>query len=173
MRHHALSLKQPWAALLVHGLKRVEVRRWDTRFRGRLLIHAARQPDERPEAWRHVPPHLAEAAQLCGGIVGAGELHDCKWYTDPAGFAADQLLHLNDPAWFVAGGLYGLCFRSANPLPFHRVRGYVRIFQLELPDPLVSAGSESAAGVATALTRFERIRDTKLARRGAVEPGSE
>ena len=26
--HYALSLKQPWAALLVHGLKSIEVRRW-------------------------------------------------------------------------------------------------------------------------------------------------
>src|SRR6516164_1264126 len=52
---HALSLKQPWATLLVHGRKTIEVRRWATRRRGLLLIHAARLPDPRREAWKHVP----------------------------------------------------------------------------------------------------------------------
>ncbi len=39
---YALSLKQPWAALLVTGRKRIEVRNWPTARRGRILIHAAR-----------------------------------------------------------------------------------------------------------------------------------
>ena len=44
-KHYALSLKQPWAALLVYGRKTVEVRRWATKRRGPVLIHAARVPD--------------------------------------------------------------------------------------------------------------------------------
>src|SRR4051794_31022472 len=55
---YALSLKQPWAALLVHGVKTIEVRRWPTARRGRVLIHAARVPDDRPEAWSRVPEEL-------------------------------------------------------------------------------------------------------------------
>src|SRR5437016_1110202 len=58
---YALSIKQPWAALLVHGHKTIEVRRWPTARRGTILIHAARVPDERPEAWRRVPAELSEA----------------------------------------------------------------------------------------------------------------
>src|SRR5579883_1868445 len=96
---YALSLKQPWAALLVHGRKTIEVRRWPTARRGRVLIHAARIPDPRPEAWAHVPPELFDAAQLLGGILGEGELVDCIAYRDPAVFAADRVLHLNDPSW--------------------------------------------------------------------------
>lgn len=38
-----LSLWQPWATLLVAGVKHVETRGWPTRFRGPLLIHAARK----------------------------------------------------------------------------------------------------------------------------------
>ncbi len=60
-REYAISLKQPWATLLVHGLKTIEVRRWSTPRRGRVLIHAAGVPDERAEAWRLVPAHLQEA----------------------------------------------------------------------------------------------------------------
>ena len=73
----ALSLKQPWATLLVHGRKTIEVRRWSTKRRGLLLIHAARVPDKRAAAWKHVPPELESVARINGGILGAGVLTDC------------------------------------------------------------------------------------------------
>jgi hypothetical protein len=41
-----LSLWQPWASLLVAGLKQVETRGWPIRHRGPLLIHAAKKWDE-------------------------------------------------------------------------------------------------------------------------------
>ena len=37
----ALSVRQPWAHLIVTGIKRVENRFWETPYRGPLLIHAA------------------------------------------------------------------------------------------------------------------------------------
>src|SRR5262249_57357101 len=72
MKHYALSLKQPWAALLAHGLKTIEVRRWPTARRGKVLIHAALVPDERPHAWSKVPPKLPETAELRRGIIRGG-----------------------------------------------------------------------------------------------------
>ncbi|RIJ76655.1 ASCH domain-containing protein [Nakamurella silvestris] len=36
----ALTVRQPWATLLVAGIKRMETRSWDTKFRGTLAIHA-------------------------------------------------------------------------------------------------------------------------------------
>mgnify|MGYP001154677949 CR=1 FL=1 len=42
-----LSMHQPWASLLVHGLKRFEGRPWFTPFKGRLWIAAtSRQPEQ-------------------------------------------------------------------------------------------------------------------------------
>lgn len=42
-----LSMHQPWASLLVMGIKKHEGRTWYTPYRGRLWIHAAsKQPDE-------------------------------------------------------------------------------------------------------------------------------
>lgn len=35
-----LTMHQPWASLLVYGIKRAEGRGWNTDFRGRLWIHA-------------------------------------------------------------------------------------------------------------------------------------
>jgi len=36
----ALTVKQPWASLIVHGIKDIENRTWRTYFRGRVMIHA-------------------------------------------------------------------------------------------------------------------------------------
>ncbi|XVF06388.1 hypothetical protein REPUB_Repub06bG0044300 [Reevesia pubescens] len=42
-----LTMHQPWASLLVHGIKRIEGRSWPAPIRGRLWIHAASKvPDE-------------------------------------------------------------------------------------------------------------------------------
>jgi hypothetical protein len=128
---YALSLKQPWAALLVHGHKTIEVRRWPTARRGRVLIHAARVPDPRPEAWARVPPELREAARLAGGILGAGDLTGCLTYRNVEAFLADAARHLNDPSWFRPPALYGFTFANLMPLPFRRYPGYVRFFPVE------------------------------------------
>jgi hypothetical protein len=127
----ALSLKQPWAALLAYGRKTIEVRRWPTARRGRVLIHAARVPDPRPEAWAQVPPELAEAAHLLGGILGEGELIDCIAYRDAAAFAADRAAHLNDPAWFEPPVLYGFRFCDLSVRPFRAYPGWMRFFAVE------------------------------------------
>ncbi len=38
---NTLSLLQPWASLVVMGLKKIETRSWRTPYRGPLLIHAS------------------------------------------------------------------------------------------------------------------------------------
>jgi hypothetical protein len=128
---YALSLKQPWAALLVSGHKTIEVRRWPTTRRGLVLIHAARVPDPRPEGWALVPADLREAAQLSGGIVGAGELIECLVYRNGEAFAADRSHHLNDPAWFQGPVLYGFRFTRLKVLPFRAYSGWMRFFPVE------------------------------------------
>lgn len=46
-RSRVLSLHQPWASLLVNGIKRIENRNWNTAYRGRLWIHAtSRRPPQ-------------------------------------------------------------------------------------------------------------------------------
>jgi ASCH domain len=127
----AISVKQPWAALLAHGWKTIEVRRWPTARRGRVLIHAARVPDERAEAWAQVPQELEETAHVLGGILGAGELVECRAYRTPQAFAADRGRHLNDPAWFQEPVLYGFVFANLRALPFRAYPGWMRFFPVE------------------------------------------
>ncbi len=125
---YALSLKQPWATLVVHGLKTVEVRRWPTARRGRILIHAARIADERPEAWEHVPEHLEESARQLGGILGAADLIGCRAYRTLDDFLEDQGRHLNKADWFESAGLYGFTFTAPEVLPFRAYPGWMRFF---------------------------------------------
>ncbi len=137
-RTYALSLKQPWAALLVHGVKTIEIRRWATARRGRVLIHAARVPDRREQGWRLVTPEVKETAELGGGIIGVGELIECIRYPTIEAFTSDQEHHRNDPAWFQPPCLYGFRFVKVKLLPFRCFPGNVRFFT-------VPAGGENDA----------------------------
>ncbi len=140
MKLYALSLKQPWAALLVYGRKTIEVRRWPTPRRGLVLIHAARVSDARPEVWQRVPPELGEAARLTGGIIGQGEITGCLAYRSAQEFAADQAHHLNDASWFQPPVLYGFTFANLAPLPFRPYSGWMRFFRVDDAPPAEARG---------------------------------
>lgn len=130
-RVYALSLKQPWAALLATGKKTVEVRSWSTRVRGRVLIHAARIPDDRPEAWQWVDEALRPLTQLGGGIIAEAELLDCRSYRSLETFAADRAQHLNENDWFQTRDLFGFVFQNVKIVPFRACPGNVRFFTVE------------------------------------------
>ena len=128
----ALSIKQPWAALLVTGRKTLEIRTWGTRFRGPVLIHAGKIPDNRPEAWAWIDsPELAVAAVSLGGIVGEASIIGCRMYRTKKGFAADRHHHLNDPDWFQPPVMFGFEFRDARPLSFHPAMGQTKFFEVK------------------------------------------
>jgi hypothetical protein len=128
LQRFALSLKQPWATLVVHGLKTIEVRRWPTARRGPILIHAARIADDRPEAWAHVLPRLKEETALRGGIIGSVELSRCVTYENLDEFLRDRDRHLNEESWFEPPRLYGFVFRDPHTLPFRRYPGWFKFF---------------------------------------------
>jgi len=39
-----ISIKQPWTSLICSGIKDIENRTWQTKFRGRVLVHAGAKP---------------------------------------------------------------------------------------------------------------------------------
>ena len=73
-----LTVKQPWAAAIAHGSKRVENRTWRTRRRGWILISAGKAVDSASLGDPMVvsaglsPRHLVR-----GAIVALGRLVDC------------------------------------------------------------------------------------------------
>ena len=75
----ALSIRQPWAELIIMGVKDVENRSWATEHRGSLIIHAARTLDvskeelkEYAEQYGFDPDNL-----VYGALIGIVEVVDC------------------------------------------------------------------------------------------------
>ena len=69
-----LTIKQPWATLIMQGDKRFEFRSWQTKYRGDLLIHAGKGIDK--EAIKRLSKYISEDL-LAGQILGKVTLVDC------------------------------------------------------------------------------------------------
>lgn len=69
-----LTVKQPWATLIIQGNKRFEFRSWQTKYRGDLLIHAGKGIDK--EAMKRLAKYLPEELPY-GKILGKVKLVDC------------------------------------------------------------------------------------------------
>ena len=69
-----LTIKQPWATLIMQGDKKYEFRSWQTKYRGELLIHAGKSVDK--EAIKRLGKYLPENLPL-GKILGKVRLVDC------------------------------------------------------------------------------------------------
>lgn len=114
----ALSIRQPWAWLILHGGKDIENRNWPTRFRGRIYVHAGKgmtREEYEDAEWTaeengvKLPPF--EALER-GGIVGEVDIVDC--------------VTRSESPWFF--GDYGFVLRNAQPLPFRPCRGALGFF---------------------------------------------
>lgn len=127
-----LSIRQPWAWLIVHGHKDVENREWATAWRGPLLIHASKTAAKGEYALLRETIHeemgilVPELAVIeRGGIVGMATLVDCRndsespWYTGAV-------------AWVL---------KDARPLPFHACNGALQLFHT--PAAAVGLASEA------------------------------
>jgi hypothetical protein len=70
-----LSVKNPWAYLIIYGGKDVENRTWETKYRGPLLIHASKSMDI--YAPKDIFPLGTKWMDYNGYIIGKVELIDC------------------------------------------------------------------------------------------------
>lgn len=131
----ALSIRQPWAWLIIHGGKDIENRTWHTKFRGRFLVHAAQgmTSNEFTQALlycydRGLPmPDRGDMQR--GGIIGSVELVDS--------------LDTSDSPWYM--GQKGFLLRDPRPLPaFVPYKGRLGFF--EVPDEEFAAARVAVDG---------------------------
>src|SRR5688572_1535121 len=74
----ALSIRQPWAELIMRGVKATEYRRRPTKVRGRIYIYAALgRSDAQDEADCEADYGIDVDSLPRGVIVGTVELFDC------------------------------------------------------------------------------------------------
>lgn len=95
MKSYCLSVRQPWAALIVAGIKTIENRKGLKNFRGLCYIHAAKTVDKRGFKWLegNLDPEIYSNLEFhTGGIIGLVTITDCVqksdsiWFTGPNGF---------------------------------------------------------------------------------------
>jgi len=114
----ALSIKQPWAWLIVNGYKDIENRTWKTNYRGKLLIHASKSWDFDANDILYVmgmqnPP---QESHILGALVGMVNIVACvdnsksKWFCGPWGFVFN---------WYQ---------KFENPIPY---RGQLGLFEVD------------------------------------------
>ena len=114
----ALSIRQPWASLIVNGHKDIENRSWSTKFRGKFLVHAGKRFDGEGYEWvqdnfRITLPERGEFQR--GGIVGVAELVDC--------------VERHRSKWF--SGDYGFVLKNARRLRFYPMPGRLGFFKVD------------------------------------------
>lgn len=102
---YAISLKQPWAWAMLYAGKDVENRRWPTRFRGLVVIHASLTWDDEGEDWLRARGYQPPAELPRGAFVGTMRIVGCG--------------HIDDLEWFSLWAFGPYCFRveDARPLP--------------------------------------------------------
>lgn len=125
-----LSIRQPWAWLIVHGYKGIENRDWKhpPSYRGHLVIHAGKTFDMKGYKWvlenfpdidmpghPRFPLYQLQQEFDCGGFVGKAWLHD--------------VVTKSDSNWFF--GKYGFVLRRPAPFPrFKPYSGQLGLFKL-------------------------------------------
>ena len=104
-----LSISQPFADLIISGEKTIEIRNWNTDFRGEFLIHAP------------IKMRIADCKRLkitkkmvTGVIIGKAELYDVKKYSSSKKVKEDQRFHLSSKNF--QGKTFGFMLKNTKPL---------------------------------------------------------
>jgi hypothetical protein len=123
-----LSLKQPFADLLAHGEKTIELRKWNTSFRGEFLIHASKNIDI--ESCERLDMDTNKLT--VGAIIGSAFLYDVKEYNNREEFERDRHKHFSVVTKYFEGYIYGFLVRNAKmlkkPIPY---QGKLRFFEVD------------------------------------------
>ena len=114
----ALSLKQPFAELILQGRKTIELRKWNTKFRGKFLIHSSKKSDE-----KSMEKFGVEELPL-GFILGEAELVDVKKYNNKEDFENDKDKHLASEDW----GCYGFILKNVKRISPLSANGKLRFW---------------------------------------------
>ena len=110
-----LSVCQPFAELIVQGKKTIELRRWNTKFRGEFLVHAAKNI-----LIEDCKRMKISSSITTGAIIGKVKLTDVKKYESDKELKSDKKKHhsLSD----ITKNKYGFILESPKklrvPIPY-------------------------------------------------------
>ena len=120
-----LSLKQPYAELIVSGCKTIELRKWNTKFRGKFLVHASLNTDKDAVDEFYNKGLIKTMDLPVGCIIGCVTLVDVKRYDS---FVLDGDRHLATMDY----GCYGFVLTNAERMEKVYVKGKLNFWNYEL-----------------------------------------
>lgn len=126
-----LSLKQPYAALLANGKKTIEIRKWNTHYRGEFLIHASKNINIEACSILDIDKDIL----VTGAIIGKGVIYDVKIYSTFNDFKQDGDKHFSIEKNPVSANFkrYGFLVRDTHlfkePIP---CTGKLNFFEVDL-----------------------------------------
>lgn len=119
-----LSIKQPWAQLIIDKKKNIEIRTWTTDYRGELYIHTGRNPDKFGlDIFGYEDKNL-----IHGALIGKCILTDVINYDNRNDFVNDTEKHLNLPEWY-RSPLFGFLLQNCQKITPIHMKGKPGIFQ--------------------------------------------
>ena len=122
--HPVLSIKQPWAQLILEGRKDIEVRSWATSYRGPLWIHTGQKLDT------YANRRFGIQDLFRGGIVGSVVLWGIRPFSTKS-WEAWHSRHLDDSPFNEELAKYGWIFRTPKPLNHPiPIKGTIGLFHL-------------------------------------------
>lgn len=122
-----LSVSQPFADLIISGKKSIELRSWNTNYRGEFLIHAPIKIRVKDCKRLKINKKL-----VTGAIVGKAILNDVKKYNSSKEIELDKKLHFANKDSYKKK--YGFILKKAKsfriPIP---CKGKLGFFEIDLP----------------------------------------
>ena len=122
-----LSVSQPFADLIISGKKIIELRKWNTNFRGEFLIHAPIKI--RIEDCKRLK---INKKLVTGAIIGKAELYEVKKYNSVKEIKADQKFHLASKNFH--GKTFGFMLKDVKSfrIPIS-CKGKLGFFEIDFP----------------------------------------
>ena len=122
-----LSISQPFADLIVSGKKTIELRNWNTKFRGEFLIHAPLKIRADDAKRLKIKKKF-----VTGAIIGKAQLYDVKHYNEMKEIKLDKKFHFSSKKF--QNKTYGFMIKNARPLripiPW---KGRLGFFEVDVP----------------------------------------
>ena len=120
-------MSQPFADLIISGGKTIELRKWNTNFRGEFLIHAPLKI--RTEDCRRLK---INKKFVTGAIIGKAEIWDVKKYNSIKEIKMDQKFHLASKNFH--DKTFGFRLKNAKPLRIPiTCKGQLGFFDIDIP----------------------------------------
>ncbi len=102
----AISIKEPWASMIMNGKKVIETRTWKTKYRGEILLCASKEPK----------------SEISGKAFAIAELSDClPMVVDDERFACCDI-YPNAVSWFLIN------IKKIKPFP---VKGKLGLYEID------------------------------------------